>query len=335
MTINRRDFLKMAGISATLGFGGFSAFELLRPGELFAATPTTPKDLASPPRDIGLNALTANRWAMAVDVRKFNSTQDVQKCSDACKRTHNVPTFDNVRHDIGWLRAATFDETFCGLKDDRITDALIKKPYAALCNHCGNPPCVRACPTGATFKRKDGIVAMDYHRCVGCRLCMAACPYGARSFNFTDPREHIKEFSREFPTRTKGVVEKCTFCSERLHKGLLPACVEASGGAITVGDIADPKSELSRLLAANYSIRRRVELGTNPSVYYIIAEGAVNSAGNSDTKSAGNSDTKSAGSADTKSAGSADTKSAGSADTKSAGKSTRNPAAKSTKGGNK
>jgi len=298
MTINRRDFLKIAGISAVLGFGEFTAYELLRPGELFAKTPAPPKGTAAaPPQDAGLRALTANRWAMAVDARKFNSPEDVQKCSDACKRTHNVPTFDDARRDVNWLRTATFDQTFPGLTDDRITDALIKKPYAALCNHCGDPPCVRACPTGATFKRKDGIVAMDYHRCIGCRMCMAACPYGARSFNFSDPREHIKEFNREFPTRTKGVVEKCTFCSERLQKGLLPACVEASGGAVTVGDIADPKSEISTLLAANYSIRRRLELGTEPGVYYIIAPDTVNPAENStpnfDKNSTRNSDGKS------------------------------------------
>ena len=99
-----------------------------------------------------------------------------------------------------------------------------------LCNHCENPPCCRACPTKATFKREsDGIVLMDFHRCIGCRFCMAACPFGARSFNFRDPRPFVKDTNPEFPTRMKGVVEKCNFCAERLAVGKLPACVEASG----------------------------------------------------------------------------------------------------------
>jgi len=141
-----------------------------------------------------------------------------------------------------------------------------------LCNHCENPPCVRACPTQATFKREDGIVMMDFHRCIGCRFCMAACPFGARSFNFRDPRPFIKpeEYVTEFPTRMKGVVEKCNFCNERLAVGLQPACVEASNGAIVFGDLNNPESEVRALLKENYTIRRKQELGTEPAVYYIV-----------------------------------------------------------------
>jgi Fe-S-cluster-containing dehydrogenase component len=94
------------------------------------------------------------------------------------------------------------------------------RPFLVLCNHCENPPCVRACPTQATFKREsDGIVLMDFHRCIGCRFCMAACPYGSRSFNFRDPRPFIEEHQQSIPTRMKGVVEKCNFCAERLAVG--------------------------------------------------------------------------------------------------------------------
>ncbi len=118
---------------------------------------------------------------------------------------------------------------------------------------------------------------MDMHRCIGCRFCMAACPYGSRSFNFRDPcgkdengQPYIKELNPEFPTRTKGVVEKCTFCYERLAKGLKPACVEASGGGIVFGDLEDPNSEVRQLIGKQYTMRRKPELGTQPSVYYII-----------------------------------------------------------------
>jgi Fe-S-cluster-containing dehydrogenase component len=110
------------------------------------------------------------------------------------------------------------------------------------------------------------------HRCIGCRFCMAACPYGARSFNWIDPRPFIKEKdeNREFPTRTKGVVEKCTLCYERLAKGLKPACVEASKGGLIFGDLDDPNSEIRQVLSSRYSFRRKPELGTRPSVYYIL-----------------------------------------------------------------
>jgi molybdopterin-containing oxidoreductase family iron-sulfur binding subunit len=128
------------------------------------------------------------------------------------------------------------------------------------------------CPTGATWKREeDGIVMMDLHRCIGCRYCMAACPYGARSFNWVDPRPHVADLNPDFPTRTQGVVEKCNFCSERLAKGQLPACVEAcTEKALMFGDVNDPKSEIRQVLAKSYTLRRRAELGTGPNVYYLI-----------------------------------------------------------------
>jgi molybdopterin-containing oxidoreductase family iron-sulfur binding subunit len=101
---------------------------------------------------------------------------------------------------------------------------------------------------------------------------MAACPYGSRSFNFRDPRADnaIKHENKEFPTRMKGVVEKCNFCAERLAVGKQPACVEASKGALVFGDLGDPQSEVRQLLKENYAIRRKQNLGTNPSVYYIV-----------------------------------------------------------------
>jgi molybdopterin-containing oxidoreductase family iron-sulfur binding subunit len=130
---------------------------------------------------------------------------------------------------------------------------------------------VRVCPTKATFKRKsDGIVLMDFHRCIGCRFCMAACPFGARSFNFRDPQKFINPINKKFPRRMKGVVEKCNFCAERLAVGQLPACVEASEGKLAFGDLYDPESEVRELIRTHYTIRRKQTLGTEPSVYYIV-----------------------------------------------------------------
>ena len=120
---------------------------------------------------------------------------------------------------------------------------------------------------------------MDFHRCIGCRFCMAACPYGARSFNWRDPRgkdengqPFIKKINSEFPTRMRGVVEKCNLCTERLAKGLIPACVEATGntGAMFFGDLNDGKSKINKVLQEKFTIQRKPALGTKPSVFYII-----------------------------------------------------------------
>ena len=126
-------------------------------------------------------------------------------------------------------------------------------------------------------EQEDGIVMMDMHRCIGCRYCMAACPYRARSFNWFYPRPDIKGPSNpEYPTRTKGVVEKCTFCAERIGLGREPACVEASknvvggAGALTFGNLSDPRSEVSRILREKRTICRQTGLGTRPNVYYIV-----------------------------------------------------------------
>ena len=143
-------------------------------------------------------------------------------------------------------------------------------PFIVMCNHCQDPPCVRVCPTKATFQRDDGIVLMDFHRCIGCRFCMAACPYGSRSFNFQDPRPFIKRENPDFPTRTKGVVEKCNFCAERLAVGKLPYCSEASGGAMIFGDVDDAGSDIRKVLRSRYSIRRKPNLGTGPQIYYLV-----------------------------------------------------------------
>jgi len=262
MNINRREFLKIAGVSTMLGLGGVSAVNSLR--NRVEASQISPNP----------EALTAKRWAMVVDMSKFKTEDDYQRCIDACHRAHNVPNVTaNPKHEIKWLWKETYEHAFIGNEDEYLSEEIKELPFLVLCNHCDNPPCVRVCPTKATFKRKsDGIVMMDMHRCIGCRFCMAACPYGARSFNYRDPRPFIneKEENLEFPTRTKGVVEKCTLCYERLAKGLKPACVEASKGSLIFGDLEDPNSEVRKILSSRYSFRRRPELGTRPSVYYIF-----------------------------------------------------------------
>jgi len=214
-------------------------------------------------------AVTSTRWGMAIDTAKCLQQDKCTKCIAACHQAHNVPALPDPRHEVRWIWKAPFERALPNQADEYST--LRTAPVMVLCNHCDNPPCVRVCPTQATWKRDDGIVAMDYHRCIGCRYCMAACPYGARSFNWQDPRPYIRAVNPDFPTRTKGVVEKCNFCAERLAAGRPPACVEACPDkALVFGNLADPHSPLRELLAARRHVRRKPELGTRPQVFYIV-----------------------------------------------------------------
>ena len=259
MKSGRRSFLKIAGVSA-LGIGIKPVFNVLATsGEQEASQMLTDE-----------KALTAKRWAMVVDVRKINSIEDIQPMISACHRIHNVPDLKNKNHEIKWIWPEKFEHAFPTEEREFLVEKLENMFFPVMCNHCVNAPCVRVCPTKATFKREDGIVMMDFHRCIGCRFCMAACPYGSRSFNFRDPRPFIEKTQSTFPTRMMGVVEKCNFCAERLALGQMPACVEASNGILAFGDIYDPESEVRELLKENYTIRRKEVLGTEPQVYYII-----------------------------------------------------------------
>lgn len=263
MEDSRRRFLKLAGVSAV----GLTT----RPVLNAFASGGGQDDAPGVEVKKGKDALIAKQWAMVIDTREFHSAEDLEPIIEACDKIHNIPKLDNKDHEVKWIWEEHFHNAFPDKAQRFMSEKIEHLPFLVLCNHCENPPCCRACPTQATFKREsDGIVLMDFHRCIGCRFCMAACPYGSRSFNFRDPRPFIKEINKEFPTRMKGVVEKCNFCAERLAVGKMPACVEASNGAITFGDLQDPHSEVRELLKENYTIRRKQNLGTEPSVYYIV-----------------------------------------------------------------
>jgi molybdopterin-containing oxidoreductase family iron-sulfur binding subunit len=142
------------------------------------------------------------------------------------------------------------------------------------CQHCENPPCVKVCPVNATWKEPDGIVVIDYDWCIGCRCCITACPYGARRFNWTDPEipgEELNpdtEFLGNRPRR-RGVVEKCSFCIQRVRKGRYPACVEVCPvGARKFGNLLDPESEIRYILENKRVFILKEELNTQPKFFY-------------------------------------------------------------------
>ena len=253
--INRRQFLNAASLSVAATVCETSGAYPFQMGKM------------SP----GPRAHTAKRWGMAVDMRQCNGNCEGE-CIAACHEVHNVPYIPKAEHEVMWLFEKPYKNAFPERTHSRISRRLKTQKFLLMCNHCDDPPCVRACPTQATFKRKtDGIVMIDYHRCIGCRFCMAACPYGSRSFNFRDPRPYIKKINPEYPTRRRGVVEKCNFCQEILVVGGVPACVEAcKHRGLIFGDLEDPTSEISRLLDEKPHMRRKPSLGTRPSVFYMI-----------------------------------------------------------------
>ncbi len=146
-----------------------------------------------------------------------------------------------------------------------------------LCMHCQNPPCVEVCPTGASYKRPDGIVVVNYDACIGCRYCETACPYGARTFidkiGGYFPETGLTPYEKVmYPKHQVGVEEKCNFCVDRVTKGQQPACVATCPSyARHFGDLDDPNSEVSKLIAQRHGYQLMPELGTNPSVYYLPA----------------------------------------------------------------
>lgn len=212
------------------------------------------------------------RLAMVIDLPKCREVENCDLCIQACHRAHNVPTISDPAEEVMWIWKDDFDRAFYELTYPELPESIRTGPVLLMCNHCENPPCVTVCPTKATWKRaSDGIVMMDWHRCIGCRYCIAACPYGSRSFNWRDPQRALQTINSNFPTRVRGVVEKCTFCEERLADGLRPLCVEACPAkALHFGDLSEPNSEVAALLKGRFSIRRKPALGTGPQVYYLI-----------------------------------------------------------------
>lgn len=202
-----------------------------------------------------------------------------RRCVEACARENNLPNAPEIRY----IRVLELDNGSMDL--ERGTTAFdheaVPQPgkfyLPVQCHQCRNAPCVRACPTGATWKEPDGIVVIDYDWCIGCRYCQAACPYHARRFNWTEPSvepERINPDQGYLSNRQRpvGVVEKCTFCLHRVRKGRYPACYEACPtGARKFGDLADPNSEVRRIMENQRVWILKEELGTDPRFFYFYA----------------------------------------------------------------
>ena len=207
----------------------------------------------------------AKRYGMVIDTKRCIGGNT---CAVACKVENNLP------NNVWWNRAMTIGGTHPDTPAGEFPN--LNMEFLTLsCQHCENPACVKVCPVGATYKDGDtGVVRQDYDKCIGCRMCMAACPYtGVRSFNWEEP-QHVADFAFgdvDVPAHEKHTVEKCVFCWHRLAKGVEPACLEmCPGRARFFGDLNDPESEVSKRIASREYKQLLPEEGTKPSVYYLV-----------------------------------------------------------------
>jgi len=216
-------------------------------------------------------------WGMTIDLDRCTGCQT---CVLACKAENNIPPVPPAEaargRTLAWLEVIPLEEP-------QAPERLRLLPR--LCQHCDQPPCVRVCPVHATYRDREGTVAQIYPQCIGCRLCMAACPYQAKRFNWRAYQTPARGQNPDVSLRPKGVVEKCTFCHHRrqtaaeqaraerrpLRAGdYQPACVEACPAeALTFGDLADPESPVSRQARSPRAFRLHPELGTEPKVIYL------------------------------------------------------------------
>jgi molybdopterin-containing oxidoreductase family iron-sulfur binding subunit len=282
---SRRDFLKKVTLAGAVTVTGGAAiysghrFEKAKHREGYVKVLTEDNRLVEIPveqmRDFkpdlkmlqsrGREGIAGRRWIWVIDLSRC---RNARKCVEACQGAHHLRPYEYHINVLVMKESVNTPEYF------------MPKP----CQHCDNPPCVSVCPVDATFKRQDGVVLIDNERCIGCRFCIAACPYSARIFHWQEPvmaeadKDKVYDVELNIPQR-KGTVTKCLMSSDRLREGLLPYCVTAcpngvyyfgdeNEDAVTNGTTKETV-RLSELLEKNGGYRLMPELGTQPRVYYL------------------------------------------------------------------
>jgi Fe-S-cluster-containing dehydrogenase component len=231
------------------------------------------------------------RWGMVIDLDKCTACQ---ACTIACQAENNVPFAGPEQTALD--RSKHWQDVMAELGEESEYPDFHIRFIPRPCMHCENPPCVMVCPVGATYVDEEGLVRMNYDRCIGCRYCTTACPYAIRYFNWYAPRypadddDRLNYLNPNVPRRPVGVVEKCSFCIHRLEQAkreaaaqgreltdadvvLLPACNQACpASARYFGDLDDPESTVSRLARSPRAFRLLEDLGTEPKVYYLAED---------------------------------------------------------------
>jgi molybdopterin-containing oxidoreductase family iron-sulfur binding subunit len=238
MDMNRRQFLGW-GAAAVAGAAAVPSLRLVD-----LAQARSPEQAVS----------ALQRWGIVIDISRCT---DCGACVTACHEENGIVGHGRPATDAQWIRTVTLKDKQTGYV----------QTLPVMCQHCEHPPCVDVCPTGASFRRADGIVLVDRHICIGCRYCMMACPYKARSFVHENTTNQ-----KPYNPRGKGCVESCTLCVHRVDAGRIPACVEActkdGGKAMVFGDLNDPNSEIRQKLSAASSTQLRPDLNLNTGVRY-------------------------------------------------------------------
>lgn len=282
---SRRDFIRKVTLAGAVTVTGGAAiysghrFEKAKHREGFVKVLTEDNRLVEIPveqmRDFkpdlkmlqsrGREGIAGRRWVMVIDLSKC---RNARKCVEACQSAHHLRPYEYHINTLVMQESVNTPAFF------------MPKP----CQHCDNPPCVSVCPVDATFKRQDGIVLIDNERCIGCRFCIAACPYSARIFHWQEPSLNEADKDKEYDVelnvpQKKGTVTKCLFSADRLREGMLPYCVSACpNGVFYFGDenedavtngTTKETVRLSELLEKNAGYRLMPELGTKPRVYYL------------------------------------------------------------------
>ncbi len=282
---SRRIFFKRFGLIGAAAAAGGAAiysgyrYEETKEGHEFVKVLTADNRLVEVPRDqikdlkmdlsrsqkLGREGLAGHRWVMVIDLSKC---RNARKCVQACQGAHHLRPYEYHMNTLIMQESANTAPYY------------MPKP----CQHCDNPPCVAVCPVDATFKRQDGIVLIDNERCIGCRFCVAACPYSARMFHWEEPLMASEDKDLAYNVelnvpQKKGTVSKCLFSADRLREGKLPYCVSAcpngvyyfgdeNQDAVTNGTTKETH-RLSQLLSVNGGYHLMPELGTKPRVYYL------------------------------------------------------------------
>jgi len=252
---SRRRFLRV--LSSLVGVAGAATLFSGKAVEVVGFT-------GLPSRDVRALAPADHDWIMVIDLAKCDGCG---KCTEACNEEHFVPP------GMQYIKVYSVEDEF-GHR------YFMPRP----CMHCDNAPCLKVCPVGATYRREDGVILVDHRRCIGCRYCMAACPYDARSFNWSEPPHTAEELAHEYrpeapwPHRV-GTVEKCMFCAHETAEGGLPACVvgcpmkaiyfgDRREDAVSNGEEVLP---LAETLRREHGFRLKEDLGTEPRVWYLPA----------------------------------------------------------------
>lgn len=220
-----------------------------------------------------------------IDETMFGYALDIQRCIGCRRCVYGCVEENNQTRDpqIQYIRVLRFRDGTMNLEESTIyydPEEVPQEDYYYMpvqCQHCANAPCTKVCPVRATWTEPDGLVVVDYNWCIGCRYCMAACPYMGRWFNFADPvipKDMVNPMTHYLGNRPRmrNVVEKCTFCIQRVRLGMYPKCVEVCPvGARKFGNLLDPESEISRIIKTQRVFRLKEELNTQPKFYYFFS----------------------------------------------------------------